>query len=215
MKNNFEYEIHMIEENNEIFNRINGKSYVKNPDISIDELRYIKLNYYDFNNNICYGELIVNESIVEDIVYIFSELFINKYQIHSIKLIDEYEAENQNEADYKSMLDNNTSSFNYRIIKNTNDLSYHAYGLAIDINPLNNPYIININGKLDYDSLTKEELYYAMNRDENIPHVITHNDLVYKLFIERGFEWGGDWNPKYKSLDYQHFEKRNVKKSIN
>lgn len=210
MKNNFEYKISKIIENDNIFNRINGKSYVKNPYISLDELRYIKLNYYDFNNNICYGELIVNKSIVDDIIYVFSNLFINKYQIHSIKLIDEYEAENQNEADYKSMLDNNTSAFNYRIIKNTNNLSYHAYGLAIDINPLNNPYIININGKLDYDSLTKEELYYAINRNENIPHVITHNDIVYQLFIERGFEWGGDWNPKYKSLDYQHFEKRKV-----
>ena len=124
-----------------------------------------------------------------------------------MKLIDEYDGTNQIEADYKSMLDNNTSAFNYRIIKNSNYLSYHALGLAIDINPLNNPYIININGKLDYDSLSNDELYYAKNRDENIPHVITHNDLAFKLFTERGFEWGGDWNSEYQSLDYQHFEK--------
>ena len=207
MKKMFKYELFEIHENDQIFKRINGKSYVKNDNISLNDLRYIKLNYYNFNNEIEFGELIVNKDIVDDIIYIFKNLFINKYQIKSIKLIDCYDGINQNDADYKSMQDNNTSSFNYRIIKNTNNLSYHAYGLAIDINPLNNPYIININGKLDYDSLTEEELYYALNRNKDIPHVITHDDIAYQLFIERGFKWGGDWNPKYQSLDYQHFEK--------
>lgn len=186
---------------------INNKSYKKNNNISIEDLRLIKVLYYDFNNQIQEGKLIVNKLIEEDTIYIFKKLYENKYQLNSVELIDKFYTGDNLETDSISIKNNNTSCFNYRIIEDKDYLSYHALGLAIDINPYNNPYIINRNGKLDYSNLDEQEIYYASNRDSNIPHVITHDDLVYKLFKERGFEWGGDWNPKYESIDYQHFEK--------
>ena len=193
---------------NETFEYINNKSYRKNPNISIDDLRLINILYYDFNNNIKEGKLIVNKLIEEDVLYIFKKLYENKYQLKSVELIDKFYTGDNLETDGISIKNNNTSCFNYRIIEDKDYLSYHALGLAIDINPYNNPYIINRNGKLEYSKLDGNEMYYASNRDSSIPHVITHDDLVYKLFIERGFEWGGDWNPEYESIDYQHFEKQ-------
>lgn len=200
----------IITKNSDIYNYIYGKSYVPNKDIDIENLRYLTVSYIDFSNKNKTGHLIVNEAIVEDILYIFEELFKNKYQLNSVELIEKYWEKDATTSDKNSMLRNNSSCFNYRNLVGANRLSWHAFGLAVDINPLNNPFIINKNGKLDYDSLTPEELYYAKNRGKNIAHIIDHDDLAYKLFTERGFEWGGDWDIKTRHLDYQHFEKHIV-----
>ena len=189
------------------FKYINNKSYKENNNISIDDLRLIKILYYDFNNDVKEGKLIVNKLIEEDTLYIFKKLYENKYELNSVDLIDKFYNGDNLETDSISIKNNNTSCFNYRIIEDQDYLSYHALGLAIDINPYNNPYIINRKGKLDYSNLDETEMYYANNRDKNIDHVITHDDLAYKLFTERGFEWGGDWDPINQSIDYQHFEK--------
>lgn len=196
------------------FDFIYNKSYKDNSNIKIDDLRLINILYYDFNNNIKKGKLIVNKLIEEDVLYIFKKLYENKYQLNSVCLIDEFYTGDNLETDGVSIKNNNTSCFNYRIIEDKDYLSYHALGLAIDINPYNNPYIINRGGILDYSSLDEKEMYYALHRDNSIPHVITHDDLAYKLFTERGFVWGGDWNPKYESVDYQHFEKHSLNNKI-
>ena len=202
--------------NDEIFAYINNKSYKDNKNISIDELRLVNILYYNFSNEIKQGRLIVNKDIVDDVLYIFEELYKNKYQLNNVDLIDKYWTGDNITTDDKSIKNNNTSCFNYRIIEGKNYLSYHAFGLAIDINPYNNPYVVNKNGKPDYSKFDEKEMFYAKNRDKTIPHVITHDDLAYKLFKERGFEWGGDWNLNIDSVDYQHFEKhmRNNKISM-
>jgi len=103
-----------------------------------------------------------------------------------------------------SIKNNNTSSFNYRNVPGSKKRSNHALGLAIDINPYENPYIPTSGGISDYSALDEKEYYYATNRNNRDPHVITHEDLAYKLFKAYGFTWGGDWN---SLKDYQHFEK--------
>ena len=131
---------------------------------------------------------------------IFYELYLNEYQLESVKLIDEYDGD-----DTASMLDNNTSCFNYRLVENSTSLSKHALGLAIDINPFYNPYIVfgqNPDGT-DYISPAGSEIY--IDRTADFPHKIDKNDLCYKLFKEHGFVWGGDWN---SCKDYQHFQKK-------
>ena len=198
---NFYYEIKNLKEEN-IYNRIINKSYKENPNISLDDLVYIKLNHYDFNNNIVDGEIIVNKAIQDDVINIFKELFENKYQINSLKLIDDFWQDSGVSSDRNSILNNNSSAFCYREIPNTTKLSNHALGLAIDINPKQNPYIVFIDGKRDYHEFTEEEIYYSENRVGD--HVITHDDLCYQIFTKYGFEWGGDWD---KPIDYQHFEK--------
>lgn len=167
--------------------------------VSYDDLRYLGIKYYDFNGNIQIGELICNKAIAQDLVEIFYQLYLNEYQIEKVRLIDEYAGD-----DTASMLDNNTSCFNYRVVDGTSSLSKHAIGCAIDINPFYNPYVVfNKDGSGEtYISPKGSEIY--ADRSQNFPYKIDENDLCYQLFKEHGFIWGGNWN---SCKDYQHFQK--------
>lgn len=169
------------------------------PAVSYDDLRYVRVLYIDFDHKEQEGELICNKAIAQDMVEIFYELYLNEYQLERICLIDDY-----NGDDTLSMADNNTSCFNYRVVDGTDSLSKHAYGLAIDINPFYNPYVVfgrNPDGS-NYISPPGSETY--ADRSKDFPYKIDENDLCYKLFKAHGFTWGGDWN---SCKDYQHFQK--------
>lgn len=170
---------------------------IAEPEITVDELRYVHIWHYDFDGNPAEGELICNEYIAQDLVEIFYELYRNEYQLEKVLLIDEYDGD-----DTASMEDNNTSCFNYRVVEGSTHLSKHAYGLAIDVNPFYNPYIT-------YEKDGTEKVSPAAatdyaDRSSGFPYKIDENDLCYKLFIQHGFTWGGNWN---SSKDYQHFQK--------
>lgn len=168
-----------------------GLSMPKNEPISFDNLNYLILSYYDFNGNIQTGEMVVDKRVAFEVIEIFKEVFSKKYPIDKIKLIDEYNA-----IDNLSMANNNSSSFCYRTIANTSTLSNHGKGLAIDINPLQNPHVVgnNINPKEGY--LFTDRLNIQMG-------MIVKGDDLYNAFTKRGWNWGGNWN----NPDYQHFEK--------
>lgn len=172
-----------------------NKSYTKNCPVKLVDLRYIKVGYFDDNLSTKQGELIVHKDVAIQIVDIFKELYISKFPIHSIKLIDDFKGD-----DNLSMRANNTSSYNCRVVPNTNKISKHAYGLAIDINPKINPYIKN-------ENIMPSNAKKYVNRKLKVQGMIKKGDVVYKAFIKRGWKWGGDW--KY-SKDYQHFYK-NIK----
>ena len=180
-------------------NNIVSDDAAANLGISYDDLCYMQVLHYDFNGEIQIGELICNRKIADDFMEIFHELYVNAYQIEKIRLVDEYGGD-----DTASMLDNNTSCFNYRVVDGTSSLSKHAIGCAIDINPFYNPYVVfNKNGSGEtYISPEGSEIY--ADRSQSFPHKINENDLCYKLFKEHGFVWGGDWN---SCKDYQHFQK--------
>lgn len=181
---------------NDIKERIYGLSYKTDCTIPYEDLRYISVMYYDFDNQVQTGEIICNKMIAQDLVEIFYELYCNEYQIDKIRLVDEYQAD-----DDLSCADNNTSCFNFRTVDGTSTLSKHAQGLAIDINPFQNPYVTYPNGKERISPAGSEP--YA-DRSSGLPHIITENDLCYRLFTAHGFTWGGHW----KTLkDYQHFQK--------
>ena len=180
----------------DIKERIYGLSYKTDCTIPYEDLRYISVKYYDFDNQVQTGEIICNKAIAQDLVEIFYELYCNEYQIDKIRLVDEYQAD-----DDLSCADNNTSCFNFRTVDQTSTLSKHAQGLAIDINPFQNPYVTYPNGKERISPAGSEP--YA-DRSSGLPHIITENDLCYRLFTAHGFTWGGHW----KTLkDYQHFQK--------
>lgn len=176
--------------------RITGLSYKEDCTIPYEDLRYVSVLYTNFNGGTSTGELICNQAIAQDLVEIFYELYQAEYQIESIRLIDEYNAD-----DLLSMEDNNTSCFNYRTVEGTTKLSKHAQGLAIDVNPFFNPYITYENGKEKVSPADSEA--YA-DRSKPFAYKIDENDLCYKLFTEHGFVWGGHWN---SCKDYQHFQK--------
>lgn len=180
--------------------RITGISYPESGcTVPYEDLLYVGLLYHDFNGEEQSGELICNKAVAQDMVEIFYELYQNDYQIERIRLIDEYGGD-----DTASMADNNTSCFNYRVVDGTTSLSKHAYGLAIDINPFYNPYVVYNKGGTGntYISPAGSEIY--ADRSQDFAYKIDENDLCYRLFIEHGFTWGGNWN---SSKDYQHFQK--------
>ncbi len=176
--------------------RMKGKSYKKDCTVPYEDLRYVRVLYYGFDNKTHIGELVVNRQIAKDVTAIFKDLYLSEYPIEKMVLIDDYDAD-----DEASMADNNTSSFNFRRMTGSKNLSKHALGLAIDINPLYNPYVkINDSGTI----VSPEKAYEYQDRKLDNPYYITKNDVCYKAFIKRGFTWGGSW----KSIkDYQHFEK--------
>lgn len=176
--------------------RINGLSYKEDCTVPYEDLRYVSVLYEDFNGETQTGEIICNKAIAQDLVEIFYVLYCNHYQIDKIRLVDEYNAD-----DDLSCADNNTSCFNFRKVYGSDNLSKHALGLAIDINPFQNPYITYPNG-VERISPPGSEPY--ADRDSGLPHIITEDDLCYQLFTEHGFTWGGHWN---SLKDYQHFQK--------
>lgn len=187
----------------DIFQYINGKTYTENDSIGLQDLRYLKVLHYNYDHEIQVGELIVNAKIAEDCRNIFQELFASEYEIQSMYLLDKFWVGNGVDSDTASIENNNTSAFNYRVVPGTDHLSNHARGYAIDLNPLQNPYV-----KYKKDG-TFEKYYKDMekyiDRSSSEAHMITHEDPAYKIFTKYGFTWGGDWN---SSKDYQHFEKK-------
>lgn len=179
-----------------IFEQMEGKSYKSNCTVPKSSLRYVRVLYYGFDKKTHVGELVVNKSIAKDIKTIFYKLYKHKYPIEKMVLVDEYDAD-----DNLSMEDNNTSSFNFRLVEGTTHLSKHSLGLAIDINPRYNPYIHTLNGKTVCSPENGSD--YA-DRSKDFPYKITTSDYAYKLFIKHGFTWGGAWN---SVKDYQHFQK--------
>ena len=184
----------------ELKERITGISYPAedngNLAVTYDDLRYVHILHYNFDGMSTEGELICNKSIADDLLEIFYELHRNEYQLERVRLIDEYDGD-----DTASMEDNNTSCFNYRVVDGSTNLSKHALGLALDINPFYNPYVTYPNGQIRISPKGSEP--YA-DRDADFPYKIDENDLCYKLFTEHGFTWGGNWN---SLKDYQHFQK--------
>lgn len=175
-----------------IYNRIDNVSFKENDIITIDDLRYLKVTHWGFDQKRHVGELIVHAQVAEEVLEIFKELYEVEYPIEKMVLVDDYYAD-----DNLSMADNNSSAFNYRLIAGTNKLSNHAMGLAIDINPLQNPYVSG-------NSIMPDAGKDYIDRETYQQGMIILDDPCYTAFTSRGWIWGGSW----KSIkDYQHFEK--------
>ena len=176
-----------------VFARMSGRSYKDGCPVAVGDLRYLKVLHRDLSGRTLVGEMVVNQSIAEDLLEIFRALYDASYPIERMRLVDDYDAD-----DETSMQANNTSCFNYRNVASTNILSKHAFGMAVDINPLQNPCVrgarIRPSTATDY-----------VDRSKDFPHKIDRNDFCREVFLSFGFQWGGDW---LHTKDYQHFEKR-------
>ena len=156
---------------------------------------YVHVLHYDFEGKVKTGELLVYTGIAQSVLEIFQELYEAQYPIEKIRLVSEYGWD-----DAASMQDNNTSAFNFRTIAGTNDWSKHALGMAVDINPLYNPYVYR---QGEFVSVHPKEGTTYADRTTDCAYYIQAGDVCYHAFVSRGFTWGGDWeNPK----DYQHFQ---------
>lgn len=183
-----------------VLQRMKGRSLPEGAKIDVNDLRYIKVIHFGTDSLSHVGELVVNKKIADDIVDIMRTLYEAKYPIESVRLIDDFDA-----VDEKSMRANNSSSFCYRVVSGTKKLSKHALGMAIDINPLYNPYFkVDKANPKGYSHLEPATAEPYVDRKADFPMKITDGDFLVTLFKKHGFTWGGDWI-NYK--DYQHFQK--------
>ncbi len=213
--------------NGEVARMRRSGSYKDGCPVSPEQLRLLTIPHWNFHKKIQIGVLVVQASVAEEALDIFQDLRRASFPIEKMRLIDEYEAD-----DEASMRDNNTSAFNCRpITGTTGTFSKHSYGTAIDINPVQNPYLkIKNAAELSWDVderqlphqltlfcqrlpdrcqiLPAEGVRY-LKRDRQAG-VIVRGDAVHRAFSRRGWTWGGDW-PSSRGTglrtDYQHFEK--------
>ena len=180
----------------EVWQRMQDKTYKENPYIQRSDLRHIRALHWDYDEKIHIGEMVCNKLIADKVARILRQLFDAKYPIQRMLLPDVYDADDETQ-----MRDNNSSCFCYRAIAGTTKLSKHARGLAVDINTLYNPYYKDReDGSRFIQPATAAEY---CDRTKEFPYKIDHEDLCFRLFTEAGFEWGGDWTT---CKDFQHFE---------
>jgi len=169
-----------------------GKSWRDDPRCpAVSGLALLCLPYRAFDGRDLRGELVVAREHAPDIVQVFARLFDLRYPIASMTRVDAFDG-----SDERSMDANNCSSFNFRVIAGTERLSKHSTGMAIDINPIQNPWV---RGSKVLPEAGREFL------DRNLTHPALIRGLgpVVAAFAEIGWIWGGDWEA---AQDYHHFE---------
>lgn len=180
----------------DIFALMQGKTFKADCTIPRDSLRYITCLHKDLDGNILVGEMVTDKNIAGDLLEIFRELYVQSYPIEKMRLPDYWDA-----SDEAQMRANNSSCFNYRPVSHTTKVSKHGRGIAVDINPLYNPYVKTLKDGTESVEPATGKPY--LKRDADFPYKLVKGDLCYRLFIEHGFKWGGNWT---NSKDYQHFE---------
>ena len=166
--------------------------------VSLANLRYLRIKYLNFDGKTVVGEMIVHKDVSGEVIKIFSELYSINYPIHRMKLITHYKGN-----DWQSIEADNTSAFNCRKATGSKKWSKHAYGKAIDINPIENPYI----SRTGYISHKASKAYRKRVHKDDTPAdraVLHKHDKATQIFKKYGWKWGGDW---HGVKDYQHFSK--------
>jgi len=179
---------------------LNANSWRKTCPVSLLNLRYINVNHLNFEGQTVSGEIIVHKDVADEVVNIFADLYEIGYPIRQMRLVADFKAN-----DWQSIEADNTSAFNCRpVTGNKKKWSKHAYGKAIDINPIENPYVskkgyISHKASLKYKRRVHKVNTYADKA------VLLKNDKATKIFKDYGWKWGGDWRTV---KDYQHFVKK-------
>jgi len=178
----------------EVWSYMQGRSWrAELPCPQRTELVLLRIPYLDFQGNTQIGSMVVAKSVATKIAAAFQEIYDSKkFRIYRMALIDEYDGD-----DDKSMEANNTSAFNCRTT-DRGAMSRHALGMAVDINPIQNPY--------REGSVTSPEAGRAYDqpqkRRSDIVGIIVNGDVVTGAFARQGWRWGGNWK---RIVDYQHF----------
>ena len=177
----FSAEIHPISD--AIRARMTGVSW--HPDDArcprLDELAYLAIDHVTMDGGVARGELVVARAIAPRAVELFRRLHALGFPIRQLRLVDDYRA-----SDDASMTADNSSAFNFRVVSGTDMLSQHAIGLAIDLNPVENPW------RKPERIVPAAGAAFADRRDVR-PGMIVRPGPVVAALDELGWEWGGDW----------------------
>jgi hypothetical protein len=170
-----------------------GETWRPGCPVGPEALRRVEIDFVGTDGQPHRGALVVHRDVVDDVIAIFGDLRRLRYPIAKMQTVDHYPGAD----DELSMRDNNTSAFNCRPLPGNTGWSFHAYGRAVDLNPLVNPYL-DASGDLQ----PKTAGAY-LDRDSPAPGLLRAGDPAVRAFTDRGWRWGGAWrNP----VDYQHFE---------
>lgn len=171
--------------------RLYGSSWRPGCPVSLDDLRYVRLSYAGFDGAVHRGELVVNADAVAATRTAFSFLYGERFPIRRMRLVDDYGA-----SDYASIEADNTSAFNCRRATGATRWSQHAYGRAIDVNAIENPYVY-ANG-----TTTHARSRPYLDRSRSRKGMAHRGGVLVRAFTRAGWRWGGDWPGP---TDYQHF----------
>ncbi|HYH54207.1 MAG TPA: M15 family metallopeptidase [Solirubrobacterales bacterium] len=171
--------------------RMTGVSWHRGCPVGLNQLRLLRVTHWGFDGKVHRGRLVVHRDSAQSMLRVLRELHRLRFPIRRMRLVDAYGAD-----DHRSMDADNTSAFNCRFVAGTNRWSEHAYGHAIDVNPVENPYVTS-NGHVSPAAGAR-----YVDRSQRAQGLLHRNGPAVAAFEQNGWQWGGNWSwPK----DYQHF----------
>jgi D-alanyl-D-alanine carboxypeptidase len=168
-----------------------GVSWRADCPVALRDLRLLITTHWGFDGRAHVGRLIVHEDVARDVLGVFRRLYASRFPIRRMVPIDSYGA-----SDFRSIEADNTSAFNCRYVDGTTRYSEHAYGRAIDVNPIENPYVTSA-GTTSH-AASRAYLRRAPFR----PGMAAEGHALVRSFAAIGWGWGGHWSG---AKDYQHF----------
>ncbi|NLT53463.1 MAG: M15 family peptidase [Actinomycetales bacterium] len=171
-----------------------GRSWRDGCPVGPEDLRAVTLTHWGFDGRVRTGTLVLHRDVVPAARRVFARMFDRRFPVRRIRPVTAYGAD-----DDASMADDNTSAFNCRFVAGSASRvwSRHAYGRAVDVNPVENPYVLD-------DRVLPPAGRAFLDRSVSRPGMIRRGDAVHRAFVEAGFRWGGDFG----APDYQHFDRR-------
>jgi len=171
--------------------QMTGVSWHRGCPVPLRDLRLVTLRHHGFDGKVHTGTLVLHEDVAAGIVTVFRKLFRAEFPIRKMRPVDAYGG-----SDFRSIEADNTSAFNCRQATGSGSWSNHAYGKAIDLNPIENPYVEN--GRVYHDASRR-----YVDRSKWRKGMVHRGDVVVRAFASIGWGWGGTWSGGVK--DYQHF----------
>ncbi len=172
-----------------------GRNWTPGCPVPIEDLRLVRVSYWNFRGEVEPGPLVLNETVAADVLWVFRRLFLAKFPIKRIELAAKDRP--RRPEDYWNRSPRSvTASFNCRPATGSTSLSHHSYGWAIDINPLQNPYVRGDGTVLRH--IAKPYI----DRRRHRKGMILPGSVVVRSFERIGWEWGGNW---HTLKDYMHF----------
>jgi hypothetical protein len=167
-----------------------GMSWRPGCPVPLRDLRLVQVSHVGFDGKVRRGRLVVHRDAARDVVRVFRRLYREGFPIRRMRPVEAYGAN-----DFRSIEADNTSAFNCRFVEGTRRWSEHAYGRAIDVNPIENPYVAN--GRTSHRASAR-----YVRRTPCRPGMACPGNVLVRAFREVGWAWGGDWRGV---KDYQHF----------
>jgi D-alanyl-D-alanine carboxypeptidase len=171
--------------------RMTGVSWRRGCPVALRDLRTLTVSYWGFDGRAHTGRLVVHETAARPLRSVFKRLYGARFPIRRMRPIDAYGG-----SDYRSIEADNTSAFNCRRATGSSSWSQHAYGLAVDVDPIENPYV-------EAGRVYHEASRSYVRRSPVRPGMAVAGGTLVEAFRAIGWGWGGDWSGSVK--DYQHF----------